>query len=189
MFERLGLFAIIVFGEVVLGVVNGISKIPELNLSAWLNFALAISIVFSLWWIFFTLVAQREVKSGFTNATLLELLYIPTIISLGLIAVSFSLFFDSHSEIPVQKLGYAVATFLICIDLMMELLVTRGMFHKLKKRVQISLMISALLFFVFALIDIRFHRMYYLIGVISILVIEIIYLNSLYYRMKSREEQ
>ncbi|MCB0613302.1 MAG: low temperature requirement protein A, partial [Phaeodactylibacter sp.] len=58
MFERLGLFAIIVFGEVVIGVVNGIGGMRELGLSAWLNFALALSIVFVLWWIFFTLISR-----------------------------------------------------------------------------------------------------------------------------------
>lgn len=188
MFERLGLFAIIVFGEVALGVVNGIREIPELNFSTWLNFALAISIVFSLWWIFFTLVAQREVKSGFTMASLLELLYIPSLISLGLIAVSFTSFFDTHSEIPMQKLGYATATFLTSISLMLELLVLPGQFSKLKRPTQRSLLIAALIFLSSALISISFNRMYYLIGILFVLIAEIIYLNSLYYGMKGKEE-
>ena len=90
MSERLGLFTIIVFGELVFGVVNGISTMHVADLSTWLNFALAIAIVFALWWIFFTLASNREAKKGFVNATLLELLYIPTLISLGLVAASFS---------------------------------------------------------------------------------------------------
>ncbi len=188
MFERLGLFAIIVFGEVVLGVVNGISKVEVPDFLTWLDFVLAISIVFSLWWIFFTLVAQREAKSGFRNASLLEILYIPALISLGLIAVSFTSFFDIHNEIPVQKLGYAVATFLACISLMIELLVFPTLLSTLKRTIQISLLIAAFLFLVSALIDFHFNRLYYLIGVLIVLLIEIVYLNSRYYTMKRREE-
>ena len=73
MAERLGLFTIIVFGEVVLGVVNGISSAEKLTFAVWLNFAFALSIVFALWWIFFTLTSNRMAKKGFVNATLLEL--------------------------------------------------------------------------------------------------------------------
>ena len=169
-----------------LGVVNGISKIEELDLLAWLDFALAISIVFTLWWIFFTLVAQREIKSGFINATLLELLYIPSLISLSLIAVSFTSFFDVHHEIPLQKLGYAVATFLTCISLMMELLVFPEKLLRLKRPVSISLLVTAALFFISTQIQFPFNRPYYLATILVILVIEIIYLNSLYYRLKSK---
>ncbi|GET24452.1 low temperature requirement protein A [Prolixibacter sp. NT017] len=188
MFERLGLFAIIIFGEVVLGVVNGVSKMEELDFTAWLNFALAIAIVFTLWWIFFTLVAQMEVKSGFLSATLLELLYIPTLISLSLIAVSFTSFFEIHHEIPLQKLGYAVATYLTSISLMMGLLVFHERLPGLKRPVSISLLVTASLFFISTQIHLPFSRQLYLAGVLVILVLEIIYLNALYYGMRNRQE-
>ncbi len=190
MFERLGLFTIIVFGELVAGVINGISGIPEPDFVTWLNFALAISIAFALWWIFFTLVSNTEAKKGFLNASLLEILYIPTIISLGLIAVSFAAFFDVHNEIPVQRVfGIGVATFLTCISLMLGLLVFPEKFIILKRPTRISLYLTAFLFLISLLINIRLERVYYLAGVILILVLEIIYLNSLYYRMISGENK
>jgi low temperature requirement protein LtrA len=65
MTERLGLLTIILFGEVVLGVINGVTSLKKLNGETWINFALAILIVFSLWWIFFSLIADREAKNGF----------------------------------------------------------------------------------------------------------------------------
>ena len=183
MFERLGLFTIIVFGELVLGVVNGISATHMSDFSAWLNFALALSIVFALWWIFFTLVSNREVKRGFVNATLLELLFIPALISLGLIAVSFSSFFDTHDGTHSihQMFGYAVTTFLTGIALMLGLLVLPTEFRTIKRPVQISLLITALVFLISTVVHINLDKMYYLLGVIVILVIEITYLNSLYY--------
>jgi low temperature requirement protein LtrA len=188
MAERLGLFAIIVFGEVVLGVVNGISNTGVPGLRGWLNFALAISIVFSLWWIFFTLVAQRLVKRGFNNASRLELLYIPSLISLGLIAVSFTSFFEPQHEIPLRKLGYAIAVFLGSVSLMMNLLVFPPKFIALKKPAHRSLLVTAAFYVVFSLLSIRLNRLLFLIVVLSVLLAEIIYLNSMYYRVTSRDE-
>lgn len=188
MFERLGLFTIIVFGEVVLGVVNGISETQLTNTKTWVDFALAISIVFSLWWIFFTLVAQREAKRGFLNATILEMLYIPSLISLGLIAVSFTTFFDFHDEMPIQKLGYAIATFLVCIGLMTNILVWPEKLTRLKRPAQISLFSTAGIFLFSTFIPAEFDRMLYLAGVLIILILEITYLNSLYYRIIRKEK-
>ena len=187
MSERLGLFTIIVFGELVLGVVNGISKMDMSNFSTWLNFALAITIVFALWWIFFTLASNREAKKGFVNATLLELLYIPTLISLGLIAASFSRLFDNDMYSLQKIFGYAIAGFLVGISLMMALLEVPGKFQTLIRRVRISLSVTALIFLITTLISIKVDSLYYLLAVIIILVAEILYLNSLYYGLKIEE--
>ena len=187
MSERLGLFTIIVFGELVFGIVNGISEMDVASLSTWLNFAFAIAIVFALWWIFFTLVSNRETKKGFVNATLLELLYIPTLISLGLIAASFSGLFENNAHLLQKVFGYAIAAFLIGISLMMGLLEVPGKFRMIIPPVRISLSVTALIFLMTTLINVNVDSMYYLIGVIIILVAEIFYLNSLYYGLKIEE--
>jgi low temperature requirement protein LtrA len=188
MSERLGLFTIIVFGELVLGVVNGISEMHVANFSTWLNFAFAIAIVFILWWIFFTLVSNREAKKGFLNATLLEILYIPTLISLGVIAASFSGLFndDRHS---LQKIfGFAIAGFLVGVSLMTALLKVPDKFRYLIRPVRTSLFVTALVFIIGSLINVTIANLYYLIGVIVILVAEIFYLNSLYYALGIEEQ-
>lgn len=190
MYERLGLFAIIVFGEVVLGIVNGVSKIEIPDFFTWLNFAVALSIVFSLWWIFFTLVSNRVVKSGFINATKLELLYVPTLLSLGLIAVSFNTMFIDHDELYSLQmiLGSAIATFLICISLMLALLEFPEKFQVLRRPVRISLYITAILFLIASFIKIELTATYLLMPVLIILGAEIMYLNSLYYRLAKDNE-
>src|SRR6476620_4067544 len=144
MSERLGLFTIIVFGEVVLGVVNGISKVNNLNFSVWLNFALAISIVFALWWIFFAMTSNRNAKTGFVNATLLELLCIPTLMSLGLIAARFSYLFEpNETDQPLNILfASAIATFLIGIGLIMGLLEYAEIFNLIKRPARLSLLVA-----------------------------------------------
>ena len=189
MAERLGLFTIIVFGELVLGVVNGISAIEELHISAWVNFALAIAIVFSLWWLFFTLTSNQEVLSGFLNATILELLYIPSLIALGLIGVSFSSLFDSHHDPHEMEtlFGYSISGFLGCLSLMMAFLKFPERLRSLKTPIWVSLMATALIFLLSAIFHIGLETMYYLIAVLVILGAEIGFLNSLYYRLVSKE--
>jgi low temperature requirement protein LtrA len=185
MAERLGLFTIIVFGEVVLGVVNGVSKMDDLSFSAWLNFALAVSIVFALWWILFTLASRREAKKGFFNATLLELLFIPALISLGLIAACLNGLFETGSGVHSLHtvFGYAITTFLACISLLMGLLDFATEMQPIKRPIRISLAITAAVFIGWTLTGLHLNTLYYLLLVMGILVVEIIYLNSLYYSL------
>ena len=88
MIERLGLFTIIVFGEAILGVVNGMNSVIDLNSTAWLCFGLGILIVFSLWWIFFSLIADRQSQSGLVKGSIISMIYIITLASLGMIGAS-----------------------------------------------------------------------------------------------------
>ena len=189
MAERLGLFTIIVFGEVVLGVVNGISKVNDLNFSTWLNFALALSIVFALWWIFFAMTSNRNAKTGFVNATLLELLCIPTLMSLGLIAARFSYLFDpKETDLSLNIIFCsAIATFLTGISLMMGLLIYAEIFNPIKKSARRSLLVTALVLIGWSLVNLKLDTIYHLIAVMVILLVEIIYLTSLYYNLNIDE--
>ena len=185
MSERLGLFTIIVFGEVVLGVVNGISKVKNLDFTAWLNFAFAISIVFALWWIFFTLTSNRHAKTGFVVATWLELLCIPTLMSLGLIAARFSYLFDSYEINQSLNIVFncAVAAFLIGINLMMGLLEYHDIFRSIERPVRMSLLVTAVVLIGWSLVNFNLDTQYYLLVVLGILVAEIICLNFFYYNL------
>ena len=185
MAERLGLFTIIVFGEVVLGVVNGISKVNNLDFSAWLNFAFAISIVFALWWIFFTLTSNRNAKSGFVVATSLELLCIPTLMSLGLIAARFSYLFDSNEINQSLNIVFncAVAAFLIGINLMMGLLEYHDIFRSIERPVRMSLLVTAVVLIGCSLVNFKLDTQYHLLVVLAILIAEIICLNFFYYNL------
>lgn len=187
MFERLGLFTIIVFGELVLRVVDGISKIENPDITTWINFTLAISIVFALWWLFFTLVGQREAKNGFLRALVLELLFVPTLLALGLVAVSFYSFFNISNGIPIQKLGYAMTAYLVCISMMIEFTEAPENVRVLKRKIQVSLLITAMVFVVLTLLHINYQKVYFLVGVLIILAFEIFYLNFIYYRKKNPE--
>jgi len=166
-----------------LGVVNGINEIEILNFSDWLNFAIGISVIFSLWWIFFTFISSREVKKGLDKASLLEILYIPGLISLGIIGASFTVFFGKNFESSMQQIiGFGIAVFLFCIFLLMKLLEYPDVFDTLKQPMRFSLLVTALLFFVVSLINFTLPVTYYLAITAFILAIEITYLNYKYYK-------
>ena len=191
MAERLGLFTIIVFGEVVLGVVNGISKVNNLNFTAWLDFALAICIVFALWWIFFALMSGRNAKPGFVIASVVELLCIPTLMSLGLIAARFSYLFDSNETDQTLNIVFncAVGTLLIGINLMISLLDYPEIFTSIRRPVRLSLLVTAVVLVGWSLVNIRLDTHFYLLVTLGILLLEIICLNFLYYNLDVEERK
>jgi low temperature requirement protein LtrA len=185
MSERLGLFTIIVFGEVVLGVINGISKADITDQSTWLHFAMALSIVFALWWIFFTLISSREAKKGFVRASLLELLFIPALVALGMIASCLAYFFDPnhHAHATGDLFGYSLAGFLICICLMMGLLHYPDTAQPIKRPVRISLIVTAAILVLWSVTGINLGTTYNLLVLLGILLVHIIYTNYLYYTL------
>ena len=193
MSERLGLFTIIVLGEVVLGVINGITKATSFTWLVFGNFALALSVVFALWWLFFTLASDRQAKEGFVNASFFQMLYIPMLMSLGFIAVAFSLWFKPNQVVSLhgasvqQIFGCALAVYFTCISLMMGLLHYPPDVQPIKKRVRLSLLVTALIFFVFALIFPETNSIYCILLALIIVISEILYLNSLYYKFNPAE--
>jgi low temperature requirement protein LtrA len=185
MTERLGLFSIIVFGEVVLGVVNGIDNVKELNAHTWICFALALAIVFSLWWLFFTMTSSREAKKGFTNASLLELLYIPCLMSLGMIAVSFCGLFisDIHSDhMLCQSFGYGLTVYFTGIGLMIGLLKYPETIKPVLGQMRRSIFLTGLVFLILTILDPDLELIYYLVIVVVVLLLVIYYINALYYK-------
>ena len=79
-------------------------------------------IVFSLWWLFFTLISDRHCKKGFVVSSLMELVYIPTLMSLGMIAVAFSRIFEGfehaneHTAWIKSSFGLSLGLFLLGIN-------------------------------------------------------------------------
>lgn len=61
--ERFGLFVIIVLGESILGVVNGVLQ-QQWNVSLILPLACGVSIAFSLWWIYFDNLGGSAIESA-----------------------------------------------------------------------------------------------------------------------------
>lgn len=186
MFERLGLFTIIIFGELVLGVINGVSEIGTPGLFGWVDFALAIGIVFSLWWIFFTFVSTREAQKGFDKAAILEILYIPALVALCVIAACLPGYFMSDAA-SRRLSGYAIAAFLFSIVLITTLLEYPPVFSTIKRRMRWSMVLTALAFVILPGFVSRLSDTGYLCVVAVVLVAEIAFLNFIYYTRLLRE--
>jgi low temperature requirement protein LtrA len=191
MTERLGLFTIIVFGEAILGVINGVSHIAELTVHVWLCFGLGILIVFALWWIFFSTIADRECKKGMWAGNIMSLIYIPMLASLGLVGASFPTLMENtttnenYFSSPLQIIfGTSITIFLCCITGVSRFLIYTQEYEKPKKFVQLLLIvigiINVLLMFLIPVLPVLF----YLLCVFTSLLIVIIIMTRSWFRIE-----
>jgi low temperature requirement protein LtrA len=79
--ERLGLFVIIVLGEVIVGAVNGMADIASLGADGIIVGLLGMLIAIGLWWIYFDLVSHRTPISRRTQLWLY--LHLPLVIAMA----------------------------------------------------------------------------------------------------------
>jgi low temperature requirement protein LtrA len=188
MTERLSQFTIIVFGEVVLGVINGIIETRDLHVSTWVQFVLAISIVFALWWLFFTIVSDRQCRAGLLNSSIFELLFVPTLIGLGILGATFSDLFKSFNEAGTQAIwiktafGFSISLFLFGIWAMMSFLIYPDRYIPFKKVASKALIVTAILIGIFTSLPFQIVLPIHLLIVLVILISLILFLNSMYYR-------
>ena len=61
---RFGLFTIVVLGETVVGVVNGLADAEGSGLSEFANAALGVALALGLWWLYFDFIGRRRPKEG-----------------------------------------------------------------------------------------------------------------------------
>lgn len=190
MSERLGLFTIIIFGEVVLGVISGVDQAPELNFNIWIKFILSTSIAFALWWIFFTLVSDRECKKGMVKASWLELFYVPTLMALTIGGISFESFFvdhqtDGHGLNMTGIFGVALATLLAGITTMTFLLKYPIFSNRYKNQTRLILMAGGILLLLITSDIWHFSSVVLLTIVLVILLVMILSLNYLWYSLQA----
>lgn len=79
--ERLGLFVIIVLGEVIVGAVDGMAQISPLETDEIVIGLLGVMVAIGLWWIYFDLVSHREPVSSRTQMWLN--LHLPLVIAIA----------------------------------------------------------------------------------------------------------
>lgn len=82
--ERFGLFAIIMLGEVILGIVNGMSLAPNKSTVIWVGFIAGIIVAFLMWLIYFDMLADEKTKTPYKYMMQYIALHIPLLGSLGI---------------------------------------------------------------------------------------------------------
>jgi low temperature requirement protein LtrA len=189
MTERLGLFTIIVFGEAILGVINSMRVLKEVNAYAWICFGFGILIVFALWWIFFACIADRDCKKGMLNAVKVSAIYIPTLASLGMIGAAFPSLLQhmaNTSGLQVLQLiyGVSVAVFLFSIVLLSRILVYPPEFEKAKGRVQWLLAIIGAINILLVFLLPYIAALAYLILVFCMLFLVVVLITRSWFRIE-----
>jgi len=79
--ERMGLFVIIVLGEVVVGSVNGMAELIPLDPDEMVIGLSGMLVAIGLWWLYFDLVSHRRPVSRFTQAWLF--LHFPLVVAIA----------------------------------------------------------------------------------------------------------
>lgn len=195
MTERLGLFTIIVFGEVVLGVINGVIATSSMTALSWFQFALAIGIVFALWWLFFTIVSDRQCKNGLLNSSIFELLFIPALIGLGMMGASFNDLFKffnepgTQSEWITKSFGFSISLFLLGIWSMVFYLKYPDSGRSLLMPVKIAFFTAAVLIAIFTCLHLQISLAAHLTILLLILIGLILFLNGMWYKKMTRKEK
>ena len=195
MIERLGLFTIIVFGEAILGVVNGMNLFNDFVLVQWICFGLGILIVFSLWWIFFSLIADRDAKKGFTKGSIVALVYILTLASLGVVGAAFpglmnELKGQSASVASMSRYiyGSSIALLLLSIVLISRYLVYPHDYRRIKFKLQ--MLIAAISIIIFAVsVFVPLALTWYLSGIFLLLLTIIVIITMGWFRLQLRLQE
>jgi low temperature requirement protein LtrA len=92
--ERFGLFTIIVLGEAIVGVINGLSDVhdeADFTASTYATGVLGLAIVFGLWWIYFDFVARRPPRASIRAALAWVYLHLVTVSTVTMASVGISL--------------------------------------------------------------------------------------------------
>lgn len=86
--ERFGLFTIIVLGEVIIGIVSGVSEHHDLTVQVAITATLGMLIAIGVWWIYFDLISQHRPLQNPTSVFVW--LYLHLFLTMGITAVGAS---------------------------------------------------------------------------------------------------
>lgn len=99
--ERFGLFVIIVLGESIVGVVNGLADAEQLELNTFIRFALGLALSFGLWWVYFDFIGHRSPRRDTISASYAwSFLHLPLL--MGLTAVGATLQHAVYSDAELE---------------------------------------------------------------------------------------
>ena len=80
--ERFGLFVIIVLGEALIGVINGVAESKSLALPVLFEGAMGMLMVFAMWWLYFDFVARRSPKPQISATLPWSYLHLPLVMGI-----------------------------------------------------------------------------------------------------------
>jgi low temperature requirement protein LtrA len=153
--ERIGLFVIIVLGEVIVGAVHGMAEVAELREGGIVIGMLGVLVAIGLWWIYFDLVSHRAPVSRLTQLWLY--LHLPLVIAiaaggagvLNTIEHAAGDLPDSVRWLLVGSLAVAV----LAVTLIIGTLQTKRSYVEIYRPAEVALVVSAVLSLAVGLTD------------------------------------
>lgn len=144
--ERFGLFVIIVLGEAIIGVVQGLAEQPDISWSTALVGLLGMALVFGLWWIYFDFIARRSPNFGGWWSLFWNYLHLPLVMSIAAVGAAIQNILLLETEIDKAAvfllLGGAIASALLTMGLI-ELSLRRDPQEPTDHRISVSLKLAA----------------------------------------------
>ncbi|MCP4365962.1 MAG: low temperature requirement protein A [Planctomycetes bacterium] len=118
--ERFGLFVIVVLGEMVVGVVNGLADVTveQLSLLLFCETALAVVLGVGLWWIYFDFIGRRPPVKGIALRFAWSYLHLPLVMAIVATGASISSVIGGTEEFSGelrQIIASAVGVFLFAV--------------------------------------------------------------------------
>lgn len=149
--ERFGLFTIIVLGEVIVGVVQGVASYHDLNWQAGGIGALGMMIAFGIWWLYFDFVSHRIPRHGTLWVYLWSYAHLPVTAGIAMVGAAIVNVVEHAAEpLPVDVrwlLVCAIGMVLVGITLMIRSLRPRPDVEQLRRMSQIVIFLVAIVIF------------------------------------------
>jgi low temperature requirement protein LtrA len=149
--ERFGLFTIIVLGEVIVGVVQGVAGHHHLSWLVGGTAALGMLIAIGLWWIYFDFISHRMPKPGHLTVSWWMNLHLPLTIGIATIgAVILNMVEHAGEQLLVEirwLLVAAVAIVLISIAFLINTVQLTKAYQPVYRRGSRIMAISAIMIF------------------------------------------
>ncbi len=111
--ERFGLFIIIVLGEVIVGVVQGLSSIQHLNTTTGHTALFEMGIAISLWWLYFDLILGHSPFSSILSNAAWVYLHLPLTIGIAVIGATFLTIIEGENHQLTNNIRFFVV-FTVC---------------------------------------------------------------------------
>jgi low temperature requirement protein LtrA len=183
--ERFGLFVIIVLGESVVSVVNGISSLSFVYPHIYATGILGLAIAFCIWWIYFDSIARKSFKPGIPWTMTWSYLHLPLVMSYAAMGASM-LYIIWHGYTVDYNPGRILYSFALGTSLIITGLLEKTLRDETGKSISAMLKISAGLFsMLFSLFAARFDTVLMLICLLCLLLLQIGY--GIYVRIGEKE--
>jgi low temperature requirement protein LtrA len=147
--ERFGLLTIIVLGEVVIGVVQGVAGHHDLNVGIMTIGVIGVLVAIGLWWLYFDFVSHRLPRKGSTWLPIWMYAHLPVTIGVAATgAAVINVIEHADQPLPIEVrwlLVVSIAVVLIGIALLIQTLETQEHFQRGYHKGQIAMIVASLL--------------------------------------------